>query len=95
MPVTTDGVCVPRFVTHLMTLISAELAEVGDRDWLLDSVEDKRIRLSEVEARARRVASGLARLGLGPGDILHTAYRSDRHQYISDLQLEIPSQLQP
>ena len=59
-----------------MTLISAELAEAGDRDWLVDSVEDTRIRLSEVEARARRVASGLARLGLGPGHILHTAYRS-------------------
>ena len=29
----------------------------------------------QVEARARSVASGLARLGLGPGHILHTAYR--------------------
>ena len=67
----------PRFVSHLMSLISAELAEAGDRDWLVDSVEDTRIRLSEVEARARRVASGLARLGLGPGHILHTAYRSE------------------
>ena len=73
----------PRFVSHLMSLISAELAEAGDRDWLVDSVEDTRIRLSEVEARARRVASGLARLGLGPGHILHTAYRSEviiRHE---------------
>ena len=87
MSVTTDGVCVPRFVTHLMSLISAELAEAGDRDWLLDTVEDARIRLSEVEARARRVASGLARLGLGPGDIFHTAYRSGtHHHYNSNLQ---------
>ena len=61
-----------------MSLVTAELAEAGDRDWLLDTVEDTRIRLSQVEDRARRVASGLARLGLGPGHILHTAYRSDQ-----------------
>ena len=57
-----------------MSMISSELAEAGDRDWLVDCVEDKRISLSQVEDRARRVASGLKRLGLGPGHILHTAY---------------------
>ena len=68
----------------LLDHVSAELAATGDRDWLVEAggVEaEARVRVSQVEGVARRVASGLARLGLGPGDILHTAYNSNLEFY--------------
>ena len=57
-------------------MLTRELTETGDRDWLVDCVAQTSIRISHLENMARRVASGLARLGLGPGHILHTAYNS-------------------
>ena len=65
-----------RFVTRMLGLVTRELTETGDRDWLVDCVAQTSIRISHLENMARRVASGLARLGLGPGHILHTAYNS-------------------
>ena len=71
-----------RFVSLLLDHVSAELAATGDRDWLVEAGgAGARVRVSQVEGRARRVASGLARLGLGPGDILHTAYNSNLEFY--------------
>ena len=66
----------------LLDHVSAELAATGDRDWLVEAGDvGARVRVSQVEGRARRVASGLARLGLGPGDILQTAYNSNLEFY--------------
>ena len=68
----------------LLDHVSAELAATGDRDWLVEAGgvgAEARVLLSQVQGRARRVASGLARLGLGPGDILHTAYNSNLEFY--------------
>ena len=74
--------CHTRFVSLLLDHVSAELAATGDRDWLVEAGgAGARVRVSQVEDRARRVASGLARLGLGPGDVLHTAYNSNLEFY--------------
>ena len=71
----------------MLEMITKELQETGDRDWFFDCVAEASIRISHIENMSRRVASGLARLGLGPGDILHTAYRSGtHHHYNSNLQ---------
>ena len=65
-----------RFITRVLDLVKEELMESGDRDWMVDAVEESSVRISHMEGVSRRVASGLARLGLGPGSVLHTAYNS-------------------
>ena len=70
-----------RFVTRMLGLVTRELTETGDRDWLVDCVAQTSIRISHLENMARRVASGLARLGLGHGHILHTAYNSQVYHF--------------
>ena len=60
----------------MLGMVSKELQETGDRDWFFDCVAEASIRISHIENMSRRVASGLARMGLGPGTILHTAYNS-------------------
>jgi len=70
-----------RFVTRMFGMINKELREHGDRDWLFDCLEQASIRISHLEDKSRRVASGLSRLGFGPGDILHTAYNSQLDFY--------------
>ena len=65
-----------RFVTRMLGMVSKELQDTGDRDWVYDCVAEASIRISHIENMSRRVASGLARMGLGPGTILHTAYNS-------------------
>ena len=70
--VTSDA----RFVTRMLEMITRELQETGDRDWVFDCLAEASIRISHIENMSRRVASGLARLGLGPGSVLHTAYNS-------------------
>jgi len=70
-----------RFVTRMLDMINQELSESGDRDWLVDCLDQASIKISHIENKSRRVASGLTRLGLGPGDILHTAYNSQLDFY--------------
>ena len=62
-------------------MITKELQETGDRDWFYDCVEEASIRISHIENMSRRVASGLTRLGLGPGTVLHTAYNSQARRF--------------
>ena len=83
-PFSDDVCCHTRFVSLLLDHVSAELAATGDRDWLVEAGgvgAEARVRGSQVQGSARRVASGLARLGLGPGHILHTAYNSNLEFY--------------
>jgi len=70
-----------RFITRMLGMANKELKEHGDRDWLFDCLEKSSIRISEMEGKSRRVASGLSRLGLGPGDILQTAYNTQLDFY--------------
>ena len=70
-----------RFVTRMLDMINQELSESGDRDWLVDCLAQASIKISHIENKSRRVASGLTRLGLAPGDILHTAYNSQLDFY--------------
>ena len=65
-----------RFVLRLLDMVRQELRETGDRDWMVDCVDQASVRLSHIEGVSRRVASGLAKLGFGPGQTLHTAYNS-------------------
>jgi len=65
-----------RFVLRMLDLVRHELRESGDRDWMVDCVAQSSVRLSHIEGLSRRVASGLAKLGFGPGQTLHTAYNS-------------------
>ena len=65
-----------RFITRLLDMVKEELVESGDRDWMVDAVEESSVRISHIEGVSRRVASGLYKLGLRPGDILHTAYNT-------------------
>ena len=65
-----------RFIIRMMNMARQELMESGDRDWMVDCVAQASVRLSHIEGLSRRVASGLARLGFGPGQILHTAYNT-------------------
>jgi len=70
-----------RFVTRMFGMVDKELKEHGDRDWLFDCIEKTSIRISEIEDKSRRVASGLSKLGLGPGDVLQTAYNTQLDFY--------------
>ena len=65
-----------RFCYRMLEMIRVELMESGDRDWMVDCVSESSVRISHIEGLSRRVASGLARLGFGPGQTLHTAYNS-------------------
>eukprot|EP00091_Calanus_sinicus_P009486 TRINITY_DN22180_c0_g1_i1.p1 TRINITY_DN22180_c0_g1~~TRINITY_DN22180_c0_g1_i1.p1 ORF type:complete len:140 (-),score=29.53 TRINITY_DN22180_c0_g1_i1:121-495(-) len=61
-----------RFVLRLLDMVRQELRETGDRDWMVDCVDQASVRLSHIEGVSRRVASGLVKLGFGPGQTLHT-----------------------
>lgn len=65
-----------RFVFRLLDMVRQELRETGDRDWMVDCVDQASVRLSHIEGVSRRVSSGLSKLGFGPGQTLHTAYNS-------------------
>jgi len=65
-----------RFVLRLLSLVQEELTNTGDRDWLVDTVAQASVRISHIEGVARRVASGLSRLGLSHGQYLHMAVSS-------------------
>ena len=73
--------CNERFVMRLLKMVRSELTETGDRDWFFDCLEQSSIRISHIEPMARRVASGLTRLGVSPGHIVHTAYNSQLDFY--------------
>lgn len=65
-----------RFITRVLDLVKEELMESGDRDWMVDAVEESSVRISHMEGVSRRVASGLHKLGLRPGHVLHAAYNT-------------------
>ena len=58
-----------RFIHRVIKMINTELEESGDRDWLVDCLDKTSIRISQIENMAKRVASGLTKLGLGPGNV--------------------------
>ena len=70
-----------RFVTRMLDMLREELLETGDRDWLVDCEEETSIKISHILNMSRRVASGLSKLGLRSGDILHTAYNTQLEFY--------------
>ena len=57
-----------RFIFRLLNMLEEELGQTGDRDWLVDAEEGKTIKISEISRVSRRVAGGLSKLGLRPGD---------------------------
>ena len=65
-----------RYVHRIIRTVRHELAEEGDRDWLVDTSTGASVKLSEVEPTTRRVASGLTRRGFGHGDVLQTGLTS-------------------
>ena len=44
-----------RFITRLLEMVQAELVETGDRDWLVDAVEESSVRISHIEGISRFV----------------------------------------
>ena len=70
-----------RFVSRMLEMLRQELMETGDRDWMVDCQEQTSIKISHILNMSRRVASGLTRLGLKPGDIVHTAYNNQLEFY--------------
>ena len=58
------------FIHRVIKMINTELEESGDRDWLVDCLDKTSIRISQIENMAKRVASGLTKLGLGPGNVI-------------------------
>ena len=44
-----------RFVTRLLEMVQEELVETGDRDWLVDAVEESSVRISHIEGISRFV----------------------------------------
>ena len=42
-----------RFVTRLLDMVQEELVESGDRDWLVDAVEESSVRISHIEGISR------------------------------------------
>merc|ERR1719369_496534 len=71
-----EKVFTTRFCLRMLDMVREELKESGDRDWMVDCVAQSSVRLSHIDGLSRRVASGLAKLGFGPGQTLHTAYNS-------------------
>lgn len=44
-----------RFITRLLEMVQEELVETGDRDWLVDAVEESSVRISHIEGISRFV----------------------------------------
>ena len=65
-----------RFIPRMLDMAKQELMDSGDRDWMVDCVGQASVRLSHIEGVSRRVAGGLAKLGFGPGQTLHTAFNT-------------------
>lgn len=70
-----------RFFYRLLEELREELAETGDRTWILDTETGDFHPISAIEPTARRVASALTKLGFGPGDTVHTGYSSNLDFY--------------
>ena len=46
-----------RFITRLLEMVQEELVETGDRDWLVDAVEESSVRISHIEGISRLVVA--------------------------------------
>ena len=57
-----------RFITRLLEMVQEELVETGDRDWLVDAVEESSVRISHIEGISRWVVTSF--LLMTPPDIL-------------------------
>lgn len=69
------------FVYRILDLIRAEIADTGDRDWIVDTSGGTSVKLSQIEGVSRAAGAGLHRLGLGPGHTLHLACNSSLDFY--------------
>lgn len=82
----TEGPLEKSFLDLMFDCIKRDLAETGDRDWIIDidPLENgrKRIcRIGEIQATARRAASALQRSGVGRGDVIQIVLPNDVHYY--------------
>ena len=49
-----------RFITRLLEMVQQELVESGDRDWLVDAVEESSVRISHIEGISRLVVAHIS-----------------------------------
>ena len=64
-----------RYIYLLLDEVNQQLQQQGgDRSWLVDTETGASCNISQIEGITRRVASGLTKLGFGPGDVIQTGY---------------------
>ena len=62
-----------RYIHLLLEEVNQQL-QAGDRTWFVDTETGASCNISQIEGISKRVASGLTKLGYGPGDVLQTGY---------------------